>query len=49
MTCCRLCEQDEQVDEDGLCEGCYKEIEYQDDVEMENEAIERRFGNEFCN
>ena len=43
MTCCRRCEQDEPVDEDGLCEGCYKELAYQEDVEMETRAIEGRY------
>ena len=43
---CRRCLQDEQVDEDGICEVCYHEVAYQEDVEMENRAIERRFGND---
>lgn len=46
MTCCRLCFEDEPVDEDGLCEVCYKELARQEEMEMENEAIERRFGND---
>lgn len=43
---CRLCLEDRQVDENGICQKCDEELKRQEDIRMENKAIERRYGND---
>lgn len=43
MTCCRLCFEDGQVDNNGVCEECNRIQDTVEENELEERAIERRY------